>query len=356
VRGLICLILGCSFLLPGLCRAGLYNPAEFARDSGGPTLGPDALPYRQFRDQLRDLLSVNRLGSSRQRSYTENRDRLLAKVRQGAATNDDRIELSFYLIRLRQYDEAIAILSPQSRERATFMVYANLGTAEMLAGRLDRALSALQQVRDVWPNKWPGVNQERLAWYRRAEGYQSRLVRLRYAESVRGGGRASAANTLDDLFGDGKEPVHFVGESGQYEAGILAAEQKSKLPGDAIAIVQQLLVWMPDDTRLYWQLGELYNGAGDIEAARGIFEDCIDNRRFDAPELRAHRQVVREAKPSTEPLVLEPAPEKPAEQPAAAEWLPHTGKLIAVGGAAGLMVVFFLYLQLRELRGRRRRP
>jgi tetratricopeptide (TPR) repeat protein len=335
------------------CQAGLYNPAELKRDAeiNGP--GPNALSYTQFRDQFRDLLSVNRLGSSRQKSYIENRDRLLAKNTQGTVTNDDRIELSFFLIRLRQYDEAIAVLSPLSRERANFMVYANLGTAEELAGRLDRALSTLQQLRDVWPGEWPGVSKERLAWYRKVESYQARLVRLRYAESIRGS--RAAVQSLDDLFGDGKERVHFAGESGLYEAGSLAAKEKAKLPVDAIAIVQQLLLWMPDDTRLYWLLGELYNGAGDTEPARGIFEDCLDNRRFDAPDLRAHRQIVREAKPKSEGVVLETPPDKPANQPESAQWLPDTPKLIGVGGVAGLVVVFFLYLQLRELQRRRKR-
>jgi hypothetical protein len=151
--------------------------------------------------------------------------------------------------------------------------------------------------------------------------------------------------------------MRFVGESGQYEAGVLAARERSKLPADAIAIVQQLLLWLPEDTRLYWLLGELYNAAGDTDAARRILEDCVDNRRFEGHELRAHRQIIRESAPKSG-LLLEPEVEAPAKAPEstpAADWLPDAGKLIAVGGIAAVVIAFLLYLQVRELR-RRRRP
>jgi tetratricopeptide (TPR) repeat protein len=358
VRALMFMIFGTVLLVPALCPAGVYDPADFLHGPEPGGQGSHALPYTQFQALLRDLISVNRSGSERQRSFAARRDGLLEKVRHGSATIDERIELSACLIRLRQYDEAISVLMPLSRERSNFMVYANLGTAEQLAGRLDRALSSLQQVRDVWPSEWPGVSKTRLEWYREVEGYQSRLVRRRYAEAVRsGGGRSQQPQKLDDLFGDGKEPVRYVGESGQYEVGAMAARERSKLPSDAIAIVQQLLLWMPEDTRLYWQLGELYNAAGDTDAARRIFEDCVDNRRFEAPELRAHRQIVRESAPKAGPLLLEPEVEAPttaSESPAAADWLPNTGKLIAVGGVAAAVVMILLYLQVRELRRRRR--
>ena len=57
-----------------------------------------------------------------------------------------------------------------------------------------------------------------MAWYRRAEEAQLRLLELRFKEG-------KTASSLDALF-----PVSFIGESGEYEAGQLAAAEKEKSP------------------------------------------------------------------------------------------------------------------------------
>jgi hypothetical protein len=142
--------------------------------------------------------------------------------------------------------------------------------------------------------------------------------------------------------------VRFVGEEGRYEAGKLARAERAKLPPDALAIVQQLVIWFPDDTRLYWLLGEIYNANGDIEAAARIFDECVGNvRRFSAPDLRAHRLVVQEAKPKAESIVLDTAASR------SSTWLPDGRQLMAVGGVAGLAVIVLVYFQVREMRRRR---
>src|SRR5205823_3935266 len=91
-------------------------------------------------------------------------------------------------------------------------------------------------------------------WFKQAERYQLTLLRLRMREGFgrRAGGRPVPATDVDALFG-----VRFIGPSGEYEAGKIADAERSKLPADAVAIVQQLLLWFPDDTRLLWLLGEL---------------------------------------------------------------------------------------------------
>src|SRR5207244_13551603 len=182
--------------------------------------------------------------------------------------------------------------------------------------------------------------------------------------------RAAGHGTLDNLVppsppsalagGEGRVggstgPVRFVGESGQYEAGKLAATERAKLPAEALAIVQQLVIWLPEDTRLYWLLGELYNASGDIAAAARIFDECVGNvRRFSAPDLRAHRLVVQEARPKDTGALLEPAaaPRAPAEPTPAPgslpSWLPDSRQLVVVGGIAFLVVVLLGYFQIRE--------
>jgi hypothetical protein len=73
------------------------------------------------------------------------------------------------------------------------------------------------------------------------------------------------------------EPLRFVGDSGKFEVGKIAAAEKAKLPPNAILIVQQLLIWMPDDQRLFWLLGELLNADGNIEGAKTVFSDFPRN-------------------------------------------------------------------------------
>jgi len=139
---------------------------------------------------------------------------------------------------------------------------------------------------------------------------------------------------VDELF-----PVKFIGPSGQYEAGKFAEAEKSKLPADAVAVVQQLLLWAPEDTRLYWLLGELYNARGDLTSADAIFEECVWSRRYNAEPLREHRLIVKEAIKAQAP----PPPPPPED------WKPSTAKLVIVGVVAGLALLALAYYQAREL-------
>jgi hypothetical protein len=186
------------------------------------------------------------------------------------------------------------VLAPlaRSRERRPdWVLLSHLVMAYAGAGQWSEA--AAQQgslVLDYpFPKSLPGVPEGLTGWYRRVEReYLLRLLRGRDRESR--GGRRSAAPGLDPLF-----PIEFVGESGSYEAGTLAAAQKAKLPPDALAVAQQLVLWMPGDSRLFWLLGELYNATGDVETAADLFDQLKDSRRFDSPLLDEHRRIVKAA-------------------------------------------------------------
>jgi tetratricopeptide (TPR) repeat protein len=325
----------------GSCQAGLYHPAE-------PPLGPEvnkegiqALPFRLFhRDVIEDLTNLGVPQSKLREEYLKRTAELQAKARQARFSEADAVNLSAYLIRLRQYQEAIYVLTPlATRDCRNFMIFANLATAEQLAsGQLARAIDHLQQAQDVWPQQWPGLSLEQLDWYRRVEKYHLRLLRLRAREG------SSRPASLDSLFEKDGAPVRFVGDSGQFEPGRLAVSEQAKLPKDAMAIVQQLLVWLPDDTRLYWQLGELLNASGDLESAYKVFDDCIWKYRFDPADLKAHRQLVSEALQS----------QKPVEPEETRSWLPETRKIMLWGGVFGLVIAALTYLQIREFRRRRK--
>jgi tetratricopeptide (TPR) repeat protein len=297
------------------------------------------LPFSQFREVLGRLVQIGipQPESQLRKEYLAGKDELRAKARRGVITLEERVNLGEYLIRLYQYDEAIEVLTPAAaQDRANFMVLANLAVANQHSGRLDRAISYLESVHDTWPSQWGGLTREQLEWYRLAEKYHLRLVRLRFREMLRpSSGRAKPPESLDDLFG-----VHFIGPTGEYEAGTIAPQERDKLPKESVAIVQQLLIWLPDDTRLYWLLGELYNAAGDVRAAADIFDDCVWRRRFSADELKNHRNVLQESKP------------RPVEQPAS--WLPGKRQVFVVIGGAGLLILVLSYLQFREMRRRRK--
>jgi tetratricopeptide (TPR) repeat protein len=348
------LALGAGLLTPP-CFAGVYNPAEPLIGPAASSEGIKPLPFSQFRSQLNELLQIGiEKPSSAIRDHYIKRRQELAGRRD--LNIDEQVQLSAYLIRLRQYDDAVSLLTPIAAvERRNFMVFANLATAQQLLGRLDRARDYLDRAADIWPAELPGLSKAQLDWYRRAERCQRNLVMSRMRETVQPPG-SNKAVALDDVFRPKDGPVQFVGESGRYEPGKLAARERAKLPADAVAIVQQLLLRMPEDTRLYWLLGELYNADGDLDSASKAFEDCVWSRRFDAPELRQHIQLVQEARPKSEALALEDTTNTPtpAATPTNPGWLPDTRKLIIVGLFVGGVIVLLGYFQVRELRRRRK--
>ena len=333
---------------PGWLQAGLYNTAEPPKGPAAAKVDIKAVPFSDFRDQLAELftLGVPQPESPARARTLEEIKRLESRLRSGSATVDDQMNLGAYLIKVGRSAEAVDVLSRASAlDRRNALLLATLGTAHQLEGRWGRAIDYLQQAMDVWPRELPGLTPQQLAWFRRAEEYQMKLARLRAREALGSSASSSKpAESLDDLFG-----VRFVGAGGQYEAGQMAVEQKKKLPPDAIAIVQQLLTWMPGDARLYWLLGELLNAQGDVGSAATVFDESAWTRRYDAPALREHRQVVREAKAKADALLgtIESSPEE--AQPG---WRLDR-RLIWIGAMVGGLVLGLLaYLQFREIRNR----
>ena len=172
---------------------------------------------------------------------------------------------------------------------------------------------------------------------------------------------------MDALFDDGKNPpgpVKFVGASGKFEPGNLAPEEKAKLPKDAIEIVQQLLVWLPEDARLYWLLGELYNaqgGAKNIRTARVIFDELAgyDGLGVRAPELAEHRMTLRnyhDPDSTKEAVPFELTKGLDDEEKRGQDQGPRIDRQsLAVGFGAGVLMAIFGMWQLREIRRRRQR-
>jgi tetratricopeptide (TPR) repeat protein len=323
-------------------RAGFYDPSKPTSPILQPN-GPQALPWELFRDQLSDLLRIgDPIQPTKLRLKTiERRDKLLALG--GAATADDLAELGYWQWRLREPDRALESLSrAKTLDPRGFWPYANLGTLYQAKGDLPEALRHIDAAMDAFPSPWPGDAKAGI-WFRTAEKAQMTLLRARIRElNQRPSSRSRSVTEVDALF-----PVRFVGPWGEYEAGTLADAEKAKLPPDAIAIVQQLLLWFPEDSRLLWLLGELYNSSGDIRVADQVFDECVGSRNFRSPELFEHRRIVKAAVAALPPPAQSSGP--PAES-----FLPDVSTLWIAGGVGGAIIAVFVGLQIREFRRRRR--
>lgn len=252
-------------------RGGLHYSAEqFAE-----------LPS-QWRGFLTDLRTLRNIGvkpgpglppSPLRQQYEEAAEKLRAAAKSRPLTADEQADLGAILLRLGEVEPALEVLRAAQREHPRhFGVLANLGTAWQLYGNLEQAGEWLRQAARLAPARW-----------QKAEELHLRLVRLRLRQ-------ARDAQELDDLFG-----VRFVGEKGDFEPGGLAAAERRKLPADAVAVTQQLALWLPQDPRLLWQLGELANAQGDVQTAADLFETCVNQFGLSAPALRERRIAAREA-------------------------------------------------------------
>jgi hypothetical protein len=202
------------------------------------------------------------------RRYHEEAEKLHAKKRLSA---DESADLGALYVRLGDPARAVEILRQAHQAHPNhFAIVANLGTAWQMLGELRQAESALEQAVRLAPGKQLPFEEAHL-----------KLVRSR---------NKTQAAELDDLFG-----VRFLGEKDAYEPGKLAAAQMKKLPAKAVAITQQLALWLPADGPLLWQLAELANAHGDIRNGAAMMEGCITQFSMNNPSLRAHRQALRDA-------------------------------------------------------------
>lgn len=205
--------------------------------------------------------------------YLAEREKLTKLARERKLSADEAADLGALHLRLGDTAKAIEILRIAQRDNARhFHLAANLGTAWQMQGDLAQASACLEQAVRLAPAK-----------LQNAEKLHLKLVRLRARQP-------RDAADLDDLFG-----IQYVGPSGKFEAGRLAEAQRKRLPDDAIALVQQLALWLPADGRLLWQLGELAGANGDVAIAAAILDGCVTEFGMRSDRLREHRRAYRAA-------------------------------------------------------------
>jgi hypothetical protein len=347
-------------------------------------------------------------------------------------TETQFLNVSAYLIRLNRHTDAIDLLNEgTARFKDNFLLQANLGTAYFLASGgadedlLGRAFDFLKEAYKNWPAQQSKLtNQQQLflstmgwqfgvdllpgtvgfaacpvgqgpllaatsifsqrGWspkynhYRTAEKHHSRLVFLRKLEALKQNKITSSLKkrdfeknlNVDALFTDSNgAALKFVGPSGKYEPGKLAASELDKLPNrsvdEAILIVEQLLLWMPLDDRLYWQLGELVNARGSVKDAETIFKMMVEVATPPPlDELKDHYRILKEYLPPKDQnnQVANNQQEAAQDKKAGAstngevtENLADRWLFFGVGLGTGLLLAFFGYWQVRMLFRRRQR-
>jgi hypothetical protein len=205
--------------------------------------------------------------------YLAEAERLTKLAQQRKLSADEAADLGALHLRLGDPARAIEILRIAQRDNPShFHLAANLGAAWQMQDDLSQAAACLEQSARLAPAK-----------LRKAEQLHLKLVRLRARQP-------RDAADLDDLFG-----IQYVGDSGKFEAGRLAEAQRKRLPDDAVALVQQLALWLPADGRLLWQLAELAGANGDAATAAAIMDGCVTEFGLRAEQLRQHRRAYRAA-------------------------------------------------------------
>jgi hypothetical protein len=327
-------------------QAGIYIPGK-SPEMGLKDGKPQAMPFDQFRLVFSNTVSIAAGKTSDLRTEYENqRDQLLRK---GLDRLDETefATLSGLQIRLRELNNALEVLqTARGKFPRSFPIQCHLAMVFHLLGQPDAPGYELDAI-SLLPKKIPGLESEETPWAKRLERVFYDLQKARFREQKEKGPRA-AIESLDPIF-----PVTFIGESGKYEAGKIAAEEWKKLPDDAIAVVQQLLLWLPEDTRLYWLLGELYNAEGNISAAATIFTECVDARRFQPELLREHRRIVLDAAAAQKSAGFSDLNDTVASGGKSTDkgnsWREHPEAFVIVGSIVAIPLLFLTFWQIRLL-------
>jgi len=276
--------------------------------------------------------------------YLTKRDELIAKGVRRLTVNES-VALSGYQIRLGETAEAQEVLQAARRQDPqNFAIESHRALLDIMSKEPNAAIrqAAVAKMRF---KGLPGMELERIAWYLKMEKTLESLTQDRAKEERAMGPRAQP-KTPDALF-----PVRFVGESGIYEAGTIAAAEKAKIQPDAIAMVQQLMFWLPSDSRLYWLLAELYNASGEIGAAAAILDNCMDARRFQVDQLREHRRAIKdELSRRQQAAAADRAAEN--ERQRQSDWRNHPEVFWIIGAVVAVPLLILARWQLRLIRKR----
>jgi hypothetical protein len=348
-------------LVAGPGRASLYSPeAPFAIpiEDGKPS----QLPFDEFK-RRRAVLTNAMIEPKAGEQTNPDRQAFLDRIEQRAPKGKDPKKplteaeeqralrkmpagevaaLATDRLRVGQVDRAMNALF--TKRGGGYFVATGLAHAHAASGEWTDALNRhTERDFDVdMPEEVKGLSKPQRDWWEKLDAdYVTWFYRIRAADAeARAKTTAGEREKLDEveeilpLFPVPREggkplpPVRFVNDAGEYQPGVIAASEKAKLPPDAIAIVQQLILWFPGETRLYWLLAELYAAENDLDSAIAIFDECAWGQKYGNRKLlMKHRNAVRAA------IDARPKP-TPPESPISMR------TILLYFGAVGLVVAF----------------
>jgi len=382
--------IGFMLLLPQAAWAGLFTPDEITPerpfpfevklDAKGQAIA-EPLPHNLFKTLLNEITEALVPSFPDARTIMVNgqpkqiltfkghaKERIEARLpRAKMLSRDELVGLSADLIRLGQAGEATGLLAPQLRERSPdYRLVANLVMAHAFRGEWsaahDRHNFLLLDVDP--PVTVPSLKPEQLKWLIQLDRGPIRAwlavhqrITLKPTTQQAPGEDAE----VYPIFTDAKKlPIQFVNEAGVYEPGKLAAQERAKLPPDAIAMVQQLALWMPGDSMLLWLLAELYAADGKLAEAADAFDMCTARGLTKPKLLMEHRALVRAAydrmpKPDTSSGAFLEFTEQPEGGPQEKGIFAIVSReqFYIVVGIFAVIALLLLIMQVRAIRRRR---
>ncbi len=353
-------------------EAGLYNLVE--PDEG--RLDPDYI--NRYRTTLLDLRSIG-MEKVDADNPLRRRYRMFHELGKSGSvmglTLEQKISYGAVLIRIGQPDQAVQLLMPLSRQHPkNIPLQCNLAMAYHQWGNLRSASDHLSDtLKRVWPKNWENLSDEQrdyllnLGWnegpFYENRKYEVAYLRLLDQRKREPKGAPLRDEQVDALFGE--PAIKYVDDKGSFAPGYVAPAERAKLPKDALEIVQQLLVWMPNDLRLKWQLAEVYNAqasggsskrkADYLRSASLIYEELWKDQ-YQPRELGERRRALREyvethpdAGSFPENINLVDSNKKKDDEAPGYNW-----NGMGVAFVAGLLVTVFAMWQLQEIRRRRK--
>ena len=344
--------------MSGNSRAGFYSPTEPLPFHIRPDGTAEELSFGKDSDgefPRRLAILANEADSNPARANNHDRTVLLERIAANAVkspsnTVEEKIAAAADLFRVDRVEEAMKLLEPLSRERVPdFRVLADLAHMHARLGEWDEASSRHQSaLLDADFPEFTGVKAEQRRWLMDLEKkYYPRWLKEHRRRAIEK--QNPETEEIFPLF-----DVSFLNDRGLYEPGKLSSAERAKLPKDAIAITQQLMLWAPWETSLYWLLAELYAAEGRFREAEIIFDQCAGGRQFSNRKVfMEHRNMVREAArrmaPEKEVVPDLQTPEtKPSEN-----FFPSQTRMIVFGAVFFLIATAMVVLQVRVMRRRK---
>lgn len=281
-----------------LASAGIFSPNEPCPFEISPDGTAKPLPLNVFKLYLNDRVAALQSASPDIQPGTTSSPTFKGLVRQRLAaapkspSRTEMVGLSADLLRLGHHREVIELLKPTIQDRSLdYRLLAHLALAHAALGDWDLAVKRCNDalLDGEAPAELAGTKPEQLKWMLKIDRAYTR-VWLRAAQ------RDANPQTKPT---DPDVPLLF---------------PEIAMPADAVAIVQQMVLWAPLDANLLWLLGTVHLANGQAEAAFDILEQCRE-RKLTWPKFReSHARAEAKYRALPKPTADVPLPTTPPEE------------------------------------------